>query len=150
MPWSETSPMEERCRFVADALSDRYSMSELCARYGVSRRVGYKWLTRFKDDGRRGLVDRSRAPHHCPHAIPEELAALICALREAHPYWGARKLLAVLKRRRRTTSGRRTSRGSSAPATAATAIRSRLPISTRASSSPATACDRDGAREAAL
>ena len=91
--------MEERLQFVADALSDRYTMSELCARYGVSRRVGYKWLARFNEEGRRGLRDRSRAPHHCPHAIPEELATLLCALREAHPAWGARKLLAVLQRR---------------------------------------------------
>jgi len=34
--------MEERVRFVHDALSDRFDMSELCARYGVSRRIGYK------------------------------------------------------------------------------------------------------------
>ena len=35
--------MEKRERFVRDALSERYTMSELCARYGVSRRVGYVW-----------------------------------------------------------------------------------------------------------
>lgn len=91
--------MEQRLQFVADALSDRYTMSELCARYGVSRRIGYKWLARFAAEGRRGLVDRSRAPHHCPHAIRDELAEWICALRQEHPFWGARKLLAVLKRR---------------------------------------------------
>jgi putative transposase len=67
--------MEQRLQFVADALSDRYTMSELCARYGVSRRIGYKWVTRFNEEGRRGLEDRSRAPHHCPHAISGELAA---------------------------------------------------------------------------
>src|SRR6476661_3704987 len=44
MPWLETVPVEERIRFIGDALSDRFTMSELCARYGVSRRVGYKWL----------------------------------------------------------------------------------------------------------
>jgi len=91
--------MEQRLQFVADALSDRYTMSELCARYGISRRIGYKWLARFQADGRRGLLDRSRAPHSCPHKIPLELTALICTLREAHPHWGARKLLAVLTRR---------------------------------------------------
>ena len=35
MPWTETAPVEERIRFVEDALSDRFTMSELCARYGV-------------------------------------------------------------------------------------------------------------------
>ena len=54
MPWLETSPVEERIQFIDDALSDRFTMSELCARYGISRRVGYKWLARYeerKDDG---------------------------------------------------------------------------------------------------
>lgn len=46
MPWKESDLMDERLHFVRDALSDRFTMSELCARYGVSRRVGYKWLAR--------------------------------------------------------------------------------------------------------
>lgn len=91
--------MEERWRFVRDALSDRFTMSELCARYGVSRRVGYKWLARYDTDGRRGLTDRSRAPHHRPHKTSTELIALLVAERTAHPHWGARKLLKVLKTR---------------------------------------------------
>ncbi|MGI8424376.1 MAG: helix-turn-helix domain-containing protein, partial [Chloroflexota bacterium] len=88
--------MEERMQFIQDALSDRFTMSELCARYGVSRRVGYKWLARYEEEGRRGLRDRSRAPHHCPHRIDAEL---ICELRRQHPFWGARKLLRILARR---------------------------------------------------
>ncbi|MBL0939418.1 MAG: helix-turn-helix domain-containing protein [Gemmatimonadaceae bacterium] len=54
--------MEARLQFVRDALSDRFTMSELCARYGVSRRIGYKWLARYEAEGRPGLQDRSRAP----------------------------------------------------------------------------------------
>jgi transposase InsO family protein len=88
--------MEERLQFVRDALSDRFTMSELCARYGVSRRIGYKWLARYDTDGRRGLADRSRAPHRCPHKIADAMAALLVGAREAHPFWGARKLLRVL------------------------------------------------------
>ena len=42
MPWLETVPMQERLQFVHDAMSDRFTMSEPCARYGVSRRIGYK------------------------------------------------------------------------------------------------------------
>jgi len=56
--------VEERIQFIQDALSDRFTMSELCARYGVSRRIGYKWLARYAEEGQRGLRDRSRAPHH--------------------------------------------------------------------------------------
>jgi len=88
--------MEERLRFVRDAQSDRFTMSELCARYGVSRRVGYKWLARYEEQGRAGLVDRDRKPHQCPHRTPTGIAELLIAAREQHPSWGARKLLRVL------------------------------------------------------
>jgi transposase InsO family protein len=91
--------MEERLQFVRDALSDRFTMSELCARYGISRRIGYKWLARYEEEGRPGLQDRSRAPHLCPHRIPKAVEALLLKERQAHPFWGARKLLKVLKTR---------------------------------------------------
>jgi putative transposase len=97
MPWKESVAMDERLRFVRDALSDRFTMSELCARYGVSRRIGYKWLARYDAEGRRGLTDRSRAPHHCPHKTPSTLTELLVAERTKHPHWGARKLLQVLR-----------------------------------------------------
>ena len=85
MPWKETRPIEERLQFVRDALSDRFTMSELCARYGVSRRIGYKWLARFAEDGRRGLTDRSRRPHTCPAAVRLPLAEPLCEFRRLHP-----------------------------------------------------------------
>lgn len=91
--------MDERLQFVRDAMRDRFTMSELCARYGVSRRIGYKWLARYDAEGRRGLADRSRAPRHCPHRIATTLAELLVAERIAHPHWGARKLLKVLATR---------------------------------------------------
>ena len=99
MPWMETAPVDERLQFVSDAQSDRFTMAELCARFGVSRRTGYKWIERFVAEGRRGLQDRSRAPHHCPHKIAPEMAERICSLREEHPHWGARKLLRILRNR---------------------------------------------------
>jgi transposase len=41
--------MEERERFIADHQRNLYTMSELCARYGISRKTGYKWLARFDE-----------------------------------------------------------------------------------------------------
>jgi putative transposase len=93
MPWQETSPMDQRERFIQDERLALYSMTELCARYGISRKTGYKWLDRFEEEGRAGLGDRSRAPHHCPHRIPRQIGALLVAARRAHPSWGPRKLL---------------------------------------------------------
>ena len=93
MPWLETVPMQERERFVADHRRGLFPMTELCARYGVSRKTGYKWLARFDADGRAGLRDRSRAPRRCPHRISDEVAELLCAARGSHPAGGPAKLL---------------------------------------------------------
>ena len=88
--------MDQRLQFVTDALSDRFTMTELCERYGVSRRIGYKWLARFTEDGKRGLVNRTRRPHTCPTQIRSVLAERLCEFRRRHPDWGARTLLKVL------------------------------------------------------
>jgi putative transposase len=46
MPWSQTSPMEQKTPFIADYLRDRLASTELCEFYGVSRKTGYKWIDR--------------------------------------------------------------------------------------------------------
>jgi putative transposase len=98
VPWSETSRMDERARFVLEALEGWTSMSELCERYGISRRVGYKWVERYRERGFPGLADRSRAPRRQAEATPEEVVKEIVKLRKKHPTWGPRKLRARLVR----------------------------------------------------
>ena len=88
MPWTRTDPMTERARFVLAHQDELYSMAELCQRFGVSRKTGYKWLHRFEAEGLDGLVDQSRAPKRCPHKTPPETEALIVACRQKHPRWG--------------------------------------------------------------
>uniref|UniRef100_UPI0032984F7E helix-turn-helix domain-containing protein n=1 Tax=Salmonella enterica TaxID=28901 RepID=UPI0032984F7E len=70
--WNESTVISERNKFVRAYLSSAYQMTELCALYGVSRPTGYKWVRRFLEGGRAGLVYRSRAPQHCPHRMSEE------------------------------------------------------------------------------
>src|SRR5438477_8275468 len=100
MPWMETSPVDQRERFIHDHRLELYAMADLCARYGISRKTGYKWIARFDEGGRLGLRDRSRAPRHCPHRIAPDVATTICAARRQHPSWGPAKLLAWLPRAR--------------------------------------------------
>lgn len=96
MPWLDTAPVDQRDRFIDDRQHGLYAMAELCARYGISRKTGYKWLARYDAGGRPALRDRSRAPHTSPQRIPEDVAALLCGARAAHPSWGPAKLLAWL------------------------------------------------------
>lgn len=96
MPWEETRPLDQRTQFLADHQRGLYAMTELCARYAVSRETGYKWLARYAAEGPAGLHDRSHAPRTCPHAVAPELAALLVAARRSHPTWGPAKLVQYL------------------------------------------------------
>ena len=40
LPWMEIDAMNERLKFVQDALSDPFTMADVCARYGVSHTTG--------------------------------------------------------------------------------------------------------------
>jgi putative transposase len=96
MPWQGVCPMELRMRLVNAVLTDEDSMTALCEEYGVSRKTGYKWLTRFRAHGPAGLTERSRAPHLVPWAISQAQSEAIIALRRQHPSWGPKKLRAKL------------------------------------------------------
>lgn len=99
MPWDEAPRMEQRERFISDLDSCLYSMTELCTRYEISRKTGYKWAQRYASEGLEGLQDRSRAPKSCPHRTAEEICEALLELRRAHPTWGPQKLLAWLHKR---------------------------------------------------
>lgn len=96
MSWRETCAMDERVSFVSEALLGRETMTELCARFSISRKTGYKWLSRYHDEGPSGLMDRSRAPKRHGRAMAPEIAEEILRLRRARPSWGPRKLRAYL------------------------------------------------------
>jgi putative transposase len=66
MPWSHTSPMDQKTQFIADYLRDRLSITELCQLYHISRKTGYKWIDRYLKYGPAGLDERSRKPSTCP------------------------------------------------------------------------------------
>lgn len=97
MPFTETSVMHERVCFVVACLRGEEPMALLCARYGISRKTGYKWLRRYQEAGAAGLADRSRAPRTVSHGVAPEVAEQILLLRQRHPTWGPRKLLARLR-----------------------------------------------------
>lgn len=98
MPWEVTCVMDQRVEFIGDWLQGECSMAELCRRYDVSRKTGYKFVARYEQAGLDGLKDRLRAPHHHPHEVRPEIQAAIRQARVAHPTWGPGKLLAWLQR----------------------------------------------------
>jgi transposase InsO family protein len=83
---------DQREEFVFLARQPDSNVSELCRRFGISRKTGYKWL------GRERFDDRSRRPHSSPVQTSVALEARVVAVRAAHPAWGGRKIAHVLAR----------------------------------------------------
>jgi putative transposase len=103
MVWRATCAMEERMRFVMAAVENEEPFAALCRRFGVSRRIGYKWLERYEEEGAEGLKDRSRAPLHHRQAMTRRIAEQCLAVRRANPTWGPVKVRGWLAEHRPRT-----------------------------------------------
>ena len=99
MPWKETDVMTEKERFIMLAQTGRFTITDLCADFGISRKTGHKYLQRYEADGRIGLNDRSRRPKDCPFTTSAAVEALILKERRKHPTWGPKKIHDRLYRR---------------------------------------------------
>ncbi len=71
---------------------------------GASRQTAYKWLRRFREEGRCGLEDRSSAPRRCPHRLGDNEVAQIVATRLTTLH-GPHRLAYALGRPRSTVYG---------------------------------------------
>lgn len=96
MGWREVSVADQRREFVMLASLAGANISSLCERFGISRQTGHLWLRRFAA-GESDFKDRSRRPRHSPRRLAGDLEARILLVRDAHPAWGARKIVAVLR-----------------------------------------------------
>ena len=91
MPWQEMSRMQLRSEFCALAQQPDANISELCRRFGISRKTGYLWLSRADGD-EPDLADHSHRPHASPRQTSPALEHRVLDLRAEHPTWGGRKL----------------------------------------------------------
>ena len=91
MTWRTLTPMSQRLEFVVLATQPGLAFSELCRRFKVSRKTGYKWLERYKAGGAEALRDRARKPQRSPKQVPQALAQTVIALR-VETTWCGRKL----------------------------------------------------------
>src|SRR6266849_7786542 len=98
MPWKTSSVMEEKLRFVFEHELRERTMTELCARYEITRQTGYVWLRRYREAGVAGLVEHSRAARRHGNQMPEEIEQRVLGLRQAHMRGGPRKLKRILER----------------------------------------------------
>ncbi|MDQ2078546.1 IS481 family transposase [Marinimicrobium sp. ABcell2] len=98
MTWKETCTMSERESFINGWLSGCFSVTELCERFGVSRKTGHKWINRFKAEGMAGLADQSRARHTQAQRTPEAVIERIVELKLRYDRWGPVTIHSALHR----------------------------------------------------
>lgn len=96
MPWNTKSSNQMIKEFITKVTQPNVSMAEACREYNISRKIGYKWLNRYRQEG--GLQERSRRPLNKANKISEEVILRIIRVRVAHRHWGADKIRSVLKR----------------------------------------------------
>ena len=92
MPWKETNVMNEKTQFINAMLKAEKPFKHICADFGISEKTGHKWKKRFYEDGKSGLVEKSRSPDIHPNALSEDTIIDLIALKTAHPFWGAKKI----------------------------------------------------------
>jgi transposase InsO family protein len=91
--------MDQKLQFIAECLREVFSISELCERFGISRKTGYKWIERYLRHGAAGLEDCSRRPRSAPNATAPQVVEALLETRRRHPSWGGKKLLTVVHTR---------------------------------------------------
>jgi transposase InsO family protein len=88
----ELSIVEQRYRAVLEAASG-VPVTEVAARYEVSRQSVHAWIIRYRQGGLGGLADRPRRPDTCPHQVSAQIEAVVCEMRREHPRWGPVRLV---------------------------------------------------------
>ena len=76
------------------------SVSEAAAIHDVARSCAYKWVSRYLQYGRAGLVELSRRPERSPDRTSQELVDELLALKAKYPSFGPAKLVVMLDERR--------------------------------------------------
>lgn len=99
MAWKEVLPVEQRAMFVLDVEKAEMSVAELCRRYGVSRKTGYKWIRRYKAEGIEGVRERSSRPDRSPHKTGLVWEKRIILERIKHSSWGPKKIRELFQRK---------------------------------------------------
>jgi transposase InsO family protein len=96
----ELSVAEQRYQAVLAVISDGLSISQVASKHGVSRQTLHSWLARYEQEGLEGLIDRSHRPASCPHQMPAAVEAALLELRRSRPYWGPKRLVFELAKRK--------------------------------------------------
>lgn len=102
MPFTTKSIMSQRIEFCLLATKPDSNVSDLCRRFKITRKTGYKWIERYKEKGQSGLKDQSKRPHHSHNKTKAEIEEYVIDLRKSDPEWGSKKIHRLMCNDRKT------------------------------------------------
>jgi transposase InsO family protein len=89
----ELSVAEQRYQAVLAVISDGETVTDVAARFGVSRQTLHNWLAKYEAGGLENLGDGSHRPRSCPHQMDAGVEVELAVLRRRYPTWGPRRLV---------------------------------------------------------
>ena len=96
MPWKVQTTMEQKIEFICEWRTGKYTITELCRSFEISRPTAYRLINRFEKSGFEGLKEQSRSPQNHPNSTPEKIVESILKLKGKHKLWGAKKIRILL------------------------------------------------------
>jgi putative transposase len=97
MGWEILKVEKQRLQLIEAYMNNEASMTDLCKKYGVSRKTGYKWYNIFCELGEEGLKDTLRTPHNPHRVYAETQIAIALDLKLKYRKYGPKKILVKLK-----------------------------------------------------
>ena len=96
MSWEARTVMEQKEEFILLWQSRKYTVTNLCKMFSISRPTAYKYINRFSEFGYPGLLEQSKRPKNIPNKTPVYIEEKIIQLKEKYG-WGAKKLRTLLE-----------------------------------------------------
>ena len=96
MPWKETTTMDQKIEFICEWRTGKYTITELCKAFEISRPTAYKLIYRLENYGIEGFKNMSKSPRNHPNKTKDSVEQQIIELKEKHNLWGAKKIRKLL------------------------------------------------------
>ena len=88
--------MKQKIEFICEWRTGKYTITELCRSFEISRPTAYKIINRFEKMGYDGLLEKHRTPRRHPKETDQKVVNGILKLKEKHKLWGAKKIKKLL------------------------------------------------------
>ncbi len=96
MTWKVNTKMEQKVEFICEWITGKYTITELCKAFEISRPTAYKMIHRYENFGIEGLREQNSNPKNHPNKTKEVVEKSILKLKKKHPLWGAKKIRILL------------------------------------------------------